>query len=53
MDASETVTALLGVVGTATAVGLALTEQYAAVLAALAAYTVAWLLLRESADRST
>lgn len=46
-------TTLLGVVGGATSVMLALTEQYAAVLAALAAYAVAWLLLRPPADRST
>ena len=53
MDGSDPGTTLLGVVGTATAVLLALSEQYGAALAALAAYTAAWLLLRPAGDTST
>ena len=53
METTDPGTLLLGTVGWATSVVLALTEQYAAVLAALAAYAVAWLLLRQPGDHST
>ncbi len=53
MGTNDPGTLLLGVVGGATSVLLALTEQFAGVLAAAAAYAAAWLLLRAPADRST
>ena len=53
MDTSEAGSVVLGVVGTATAVLLALTDQYAAGLAAVSAYAAAWWLLREPAERTT
>ena len=47
MESVEPSSLLLRGVAASTAVLLALTDQYAAALAALAAYTAAWLLVRE------
>lgn len=50
MESFEPSTILLCVVAVGLVTALSLTEQYAATLAALAAYSVTWLLLRHPAD---